>query len=74
MIHKTEAQQEFITGATCDCCGQPIKANFGHLEDHMTIGGYHNGKLLEAVVCIKCMEEKLSFIKIARKDSTIGYC
>jgi len=74
MIEKTPAQFEQVKGATCDCCGEKIKANWGNLEDHLLIGGYHNGKILEAIVCIKCMEEKLSFINIQKKENTIGYC
>lgn len=64
-----------VLEATCDCCGQPIKTSFvGELEDHLTIGGHHKGKLLDAIVCIPCMEEKLSFINIQKKNNTIGYC
>ena len=76
MIKKTEATFERITGATCDCCGNdiPFMNKYNGLDDHLTIGGRHNGKILEAVVCIKCMEEKLSFINIQRRDNTIGYC
>lgn len=40
MIKKTEAKFEQIESATCDCCGQPIKVQFGHMEDHLSIGGY----------------------------------
>lgn len=74
MIKKNEAQFEQITSATCDCCNQTIKVTWGNLEDHMKIGGYQNGKILEAVVCIKCMEEKFSFVKIQKRDNPIGYC
>ena len=56
MIEKTPAQFEQITKVTCDCCGEDIKVNFGSIEDHMKIGGYQNDKILEVVVCIKCME------------------
>ena len=74
MIEKTPAQFERITKAICDCCGEDIKVNFGSLGDHMKIGGYQNGKILEAVVCIKCMEEKFTFVNIQKKENTIGYC
>jgi len=74
MIEKREAQFEQIVGATCDCCGDKIKANFGNLEDHLLIGGYSKSKILEAIVCIKCMDEKLGFINIQKKANTIGYC
>ena len=66
---------EKIIEATCDCCGKPIKVDLiGRLEDHLIIGGNYRGKLLDAIVCIPCMEEKMSFINIQKKDSTIGYC
>lgn len=75
MLEKTPAQTEHIKKATCDCCGGPIKVDFlGHIEDHVAIGGYRDGKLLEAEVCIKCMDEKLGFINIRKKENTIGYC
>lgn len=74
MIEKTPAELEKITGAKCDCCGSNIPVVFGQLGDHLKIGGYHNGKLLEAIVCIKCMKDKMAFIKIQEKDCTIGYC
>lgn len=74
MIKKTDAQIEHITEAICDCCGQNIPVNFGHISDHLRIGGYSQGKLLDAIVCIKCMDEKLSFIKIQKKNNPIGYC
>ncbi len=64
-----------IVEATCDCCGKPIKVDLiGRLEDHLTIGGNCKGKLLDAIVCIPCMEEKLTFINIQKKVSTIGHC
>lgn len=74
MIKKTEAQFEQIVSANCDCCGGKIDVNFGDLGDHVSIGGHKNGKLLEAIVCIKCLDEKLNFIKISEKVNTIGYC
>ena len=74
MIKKTDFQSEHITSATCDCCGKDMLDRLGFMGDHMTIGGHQNGQHLEAVVCIPCMEEKLSFINIQRKNNTIGYC
>lgn len=74
MITRIPAHPEVIKSATCDCCGRDIKNNFGHLEDHMEIGGYQDGKLLEAIVCIPCVTEKLQFINIQRKENTIGHC
>jgi len=74
MIEKREAQLETIIGAKCDCCNEPIKVTFGRLDEHMSIGGYADGKILEAIVCIPCMKTKLSFINIAYKENTIGYC
>lgn len=75
MIKKKENTFDEIISATCDCCGNEIKKNFlNQLEDHMIIGGRQDGKVLDAVVCIPCMEEKLSFIKIWKNNSTIGYC
>lgn len=74
MIKKTEAQFEQIVSANCDCCGGKIDVNFGNLTDHLAIGGYRDGKLLEAVVCIKCMDEKFGFVNIQKRESTIGYC
>ncbi|MEK6829040.1 MAG: hypothetical protein AABY15_02855 [Nanoarchaeota archaeon] len=75
MIEKTEAQFEHIKKATCDSCGENIPLNVvGQLPDHVKIGGHHEGKLLEAIVCIKCMEDKLSFIKIQSRENIIGYC
>lgn len=78
MIKIKPAERERIMEARCDICGHDIP-NRGScfedmLEDHMIIGGYQDGKTLEAIVCIKCMEEKLSFIKIQRRDNTIGFC
>lgn len=74
MIHKTPTQFEQITSAECDSCGEKIPVNFGELTAHVKIGGHHEGKLLDAIVCIKCMNEKMGFINIQKKDSTIGYC
>jgi hypothetical protein len=74
MINKSNTQFEQVISATCDCCNESIKVNYGSIEDHVKIGGYQNGQILEAIVCIKCMEEKLSFINIKRKDNTLGYC
>ncbi len=76
MIHRTNFKHVEITSADCDCCGRPIKKTGWQdsLEDHLIIGGYENGKLLEAIVCIPCMKEKFGFVKIQRKDNTIGWC
>lgn len=75
MIKTNHIGFEKITEATCDCCGKEIKLNMiGNLEDHLTIGGNYKGQLLEAIVCIPCMEEKFSFVNIQKKFSTIGYC
>lgn len=77
MIRRQYATEERILGATCDCCGADIKLNRyygGGLDDHLMIGGFQGGKILEAIVCIKCMEEKLGFINIQRKNSSIGFC
>lgn len=74
MIQKTNTQFENIVSANCDCCGEPIKVQFGRIDDHMSIGGYKDGKILEAIVCIKCMEEKFSDVKIQQKTNTLGYC
>jgi len=64
-----------IIEATCDCCGNHIKVDLaGRLEDHLIIGGHYRGKLLDAIVCIPCMEEKMGFINIQKKANTIGYC
>lgn len=64
-----------VIKATCDCCGEEIKKNMiGQLEDHLVIGGHEKGKLLDAVVCLPCVEEKMSFINIQRINCTIGYC
>lgn len=74
MINKSNTQFEQIISATCDCCNQTIKVNFGSIEDHMKIGGYQDGKILEAIVCIQCMEEKFNFVNIQKVNNTIGYC
>lgn len=75
MINKTKNEFERITSASCDSCGDNIKLDIiGRLPDHMTIGGYHEGMLLEAIVCIKCMNDKLGFINIQKKRSTLGNC
>jgi len=75
MIKIKPVEFEKIIEATCDCCNKPIKVDLvGRLEDHLIIGGHYRGKLLDAIVCIPCMEEKLSFINIQKKDSTVGYC
>lgn len=74
MIKKNDAQIEQIIEATCDCCGQNIPIKFGQISDHLRIGGYSEGKLLDAIVCINCMNEKLSFINIQKKNNTLGYC
>lgn len=75
MIKKEPAQFERITEANCDCCGNEIQTIYGGLtEDHLIFSGWQKGKILNAIICIKCMEEKLSFINIQKKDNTIGYC
>jgi hypothetical protein len=74
MIKKTEEQFPKVTEANCDCCGESIKVEFGRIYEHMTIGGYQGGNNLEAIVCIKCMEDKLGFINIQKKRNTIGDC
>lgn len=74
MIKRQSSQEERILEATCDCCGTNIMDMYGRLNDHLKIGGYRDRKLLEAIVCIKCMDEKLGFINIQRKENTIGYC
>jgi len=74
MIKTKQPQLEQMIEATCDSCGNQIPIQFGNLADHLRIGGHHNGKLLDGIVCIKCMEEKLGFIKIQRNTNTIGYC
>jgi len=52
-----------------------IKLNIiGELPEHVDIGGYRDGLLLSAIVCTKCMDEKLNFIDIQRRRSTIGDC
>lgn len=75
-VTKTEQQFEQVVRAECDNCGCDIKVQFGHMEDHMKIGGYHDGKLLEAVVCVPCMImiEDMTNLKIKRRGSTIGHC
>jgi len=61
--------------ANCDSCGDKIKLDVvGNLTDHVMIGGKKDGLSLEAIVCIKCMEEKMSFINIQKKNNRIGYC
>ncbi len=63
-----------ITEAICDCCKNKIKINLiGKLEDHLIISGYSKGKLLDAIICIPCMEEKLNFINIQKRNNTTGY-
>lgn len=74
MISRTSPQPEIITKVTCDCCGNDITFQFRNIGDHMSIGGYQDGKILEAIVCIKCMEEKFKFVNIQRYDNTIGHC
>lgn len=74
-IVKKESIFPKIESATCDCCKKEIKLNmFGELPDHAMIGGYKNGLLLEAIICIDCLEEKFSFVDIKEYNSTIGYC
>lgn len=75
MIKKNETQFERIIEAKCDSCGNNIKVDMvGRLEDHLLIGGYKNGKILEAIVCIPCVKEKMSFINIQERNNTVGYC
>ena len=67
MIKIKPVEFEKIIEATCDCCNKPIKVDLiGRLEDHLIIGGHYRGKLLDAIVCIACMEEKLAFINIQK--------
>jgi hypothetical protein len=74
-VERTEAMFSRVKSATCDCCGENIKLNIiGELPDHLEIGGYRDGLLLNAIVCTKCMDEKLNFINIQKRRSTIGYC
>lgn len=74
-IKKESGTFDKIISANCDCCGNAIKKGLrGELEDHVLINGSKNGKLLSAVICISCTETKLSFIKIAEKENTIGFC
>ena len=42
--------------------------------DHLEIKGYRDGLMLSAIVCTKCMDDKLSFINIEKRRSTIGNC
>lgn len=74
MIKRKEISFDEVLEANCDCCGESIPHQFGRLGEHLLLSGYHNGKLLEAVVCIKCMKTKLDFINIQKKINTIGYC
>lgn len=74
-VERTETMFSRIKSATCDCCGENIKLNMiGELPDHLGIGGYRDGLLLSAIVCTSCMDEKLGFIDIQKRRSTIGYC
>ncbi len=74
-IVKTDTMFSRIKSATCDCCKEEIKLNIiGELPEHVEIGGYRHGLLLSAIVCTKCMDEKLNFIDIQRRRSTIGDC
>jgi hypothetical protein len=74
-VERTETIFSIIKSATCDCCGEEIKLNIiGELPDHVEIGGYREGLLLSAIVCTKCMDEKLGFIDIQKRRSTVGYC
>jgi len=74
-ILKESSREERIVSAVCDCCGDKIKLNmFGDLPDHVTIGGYRDGLMLSAIVCIDCMDTKLNTINITKRKSTIGYC
>lgn len=74
MIKKQSYQDDKIIEAKCDCCDEKISIKYGYIDDHLELSGYKNGKLIEAIVCIKCMESKLKFINIQFKDNTIGYC
>lgn len=74
MIKKQPFYGERTLSAYCDCCEVDIMDKYGRLEDHVKIEGYRDGKLLEAVVCIKCVDEKLGFIKIQQYRNTIGDC
>lgn len=76
MIKKTRTQFPVIQEATCDCCGANIEIHRAGnwLMDHMSISGYQNGEDLSAIICIKCMEEKLGFINIRKTPFTTGHC
>lgn len=74
MIKTKQPKLEQVIEASCDICENQIPTQFGHITDHLRIGGYHKGQLLDGIVCIKCMEEKLGFINIQRKNNTLGYC
>ena len=67
---------ERITGAKCDSCGgnMPVDRFSGQLPEHMILSGYSQGMNLEAVICKKCVDEKLSFINITKTRNSIGYC
>jgi hypothetical protein len=74
-VERTETMFSRVKSATCDCCGEDIKLTMmGELPDHLEIGGYREGLLLSAIVCTKCMDEKLGFIDIQKRRSTVGYC
>ena len=74
-VERTETMFSRIKSATCDCCGEDIKLNIiGELPDHVEISGYRDGLLLSAIVCTKCMDEKLGFIDIQKRRSTVGNC
>lgn len=77
MINKTESTFETITSATCDCCDSPIKVVFGQIkDDHTILKGYVDGgrNIINAIICDKCIKEKLSFINFKQTVNSVGFC
>ena len=75
-ITKTNTMFERITGAKCDCCDEEMKVDryTGELPEHMILSGSSGRRNLESIICKKCVDEKLSFIKINSYENRIGYC
>jgi hypothetical protein len=75
-IIKENTMFERILGAKCDSCGEdmPLDRVMGTLPEHMILKGHSQGMELEAVICKKCVDEKLSFINITKRRNSIGYC
>jgi hypothetical protein len=75
-IIKEDTMFERILGAKCDSCGEdmPVDRYSGMLPEHMILSGSSGRMLLEAVICKKCVDEKLSFINITKRENRIGYC